>query len=113
MYGIDLRYALYGNERQSLRRILRLAEALPPGSATHIAIHGQAALWTTEHELLAIVVEVLHHQTATIAKAFGGRGDTTPLKLPRPYDEAERRDDVQRLETGEDVAALFGLTKVG
>lgn len=113
MYRIDLRAALYGDGRIGLRRIVRLVEHLPPGSATWIAAHGQVALWETTHELLALLIEVVHHQTRMIAKAFGGRDIGEPLRLPRPYepttpDEAQR---VQRLESVEDVAGFLGLKR--
>lgn len=112
MYGIDLRAALYGDEREriGLRRCYQLVRYLPPGSATWIAVHGQEAVWTTDNELAALNVEVTHHQTRVLARLLGAKQDMDVLKVPRP-DGAEPRDDVQRLPTTEAVAAFLGLSE--
>lgn len=111
MYGIDLRAALYGEDRIGLRRCYQLVRYLPPGSATWVAVHGQQAVWSTDNELAALMVEVVHHQTRVLARLLGAKQDLEAIRIPRPDSATEPRDDVQRLSTTEDVARFLGLTE--
>lgn len=54
----------------------------------------EAEVWTTERELLAITVELLHQLILITLAANGSKSvkSTTPLHIPRPWETGEKKD---------------------
>ena len=94
------------------RRVFALVKHLPPGAATWVSVFGAQAVWTQEHELLASLIEVVHHQTVTLVKLLGGKGShMDELHIPRPGEDpapaTNGHDGVQRLGSAAEVAAFL------
>jgi hypothetical protein len=53
----------------------------------------EAEAWTTERELLATTVELLHSLIVITLRAHGAKEHIKPFRVPRPYDEQEPADD--------------------
>ena len=49
----------------------------------------EAEAWTTERELLATTVELLHSLIVITLRAHGAKDRIEPFRIPRPYDEEE------------------------
>ena len=49
--------------------------------------------WTTERELLATTVELLHSLIVITLRAHGAKDHIPAFKIPRPYDEPEPVSD--------------------
>ena len=47
----------------------------------------KSSQWTTERELLASILEMLHLQYLSFAKAHGAKKVGKPLRVPRPSDK--------------------------
>lgn len=68
-----------------MRRLAALIGHLPPESAY---LRATDQWWTTEHELSAGTVELLHAVLVGLARMSGSKRKVTPLRVPRPGDVA-------------------------
>lgn len=83
-YSLDLRAAL---RDFGMRRIRALVKGLPPGSAFHRSIDPEWWSWDGQHELLAVIAELLDgaNRMYLMAHSKKGAAKPQPIKIPRPY----------------------------
>lgn len=104
---MDLAAELWGPSPSSLRRIIALIRHVPLEGAfgkKHEALEAQA--WQQEHELLALVAELIDvgNRFFFMANAEKGTRPPPPLKLKRPWE----KEPEKRAATSEELAAIFG-----
>jgi hypothetical protein len=78
----------------SLRRIWSLLSRLPP------QYRAGGEVWSTEAELLALVVDHLAHLTWVTARAAGAKSVAKPRPLPRPTSAPVMRESPPAARTG-------------
>ena len=99
-YGIDTL-----DPAVSTRRIAVLLERLPP-DARRAGEH-----WSTEAELLALLIDHVANLTWITLKAHGAKGASRPRPLPRPAQRAQPRSSPPARAAGR--AAPDGAVKTG
>ncbi len=84
MYGLDLADIWRGT--LTPRRVVELAERLPPGRHLPAALAGGAAHfgWDTRTHLLADLVEAVHLDAWTLVQINSRKPVKAPQRLPRP-----------------------------
>lgn len=103
-YNLDLAAEVNGGS--SLRRLVVLLEGLPDEAA----IWREEMRWTTKDELQALTIEVIDMQRReAFMIATGKQHPSEPIKIPRPWDEEEKKAEPKKLETNAEViGAWFG-----
>ena len=113
-FGVDLLDLYRG--RLSLRKIGVLLRALPGDSATAIAVHGEAALWTVTNYQLADVVDAAALTCWAVVAANSKRTPRVPPRSYRPKRPGsgtpDTADDTPRMSTADEVRAFFGPTSI-
>lgn len=89
-----------------VRRVLALIIGLPPGSAIHRALDpkGVGVGWTTQEELMAVLIEVMDYGNRLFYSANSKKGakQPKPLYVPRPNRSRKRRK-----ASSQDMKAIF------
>lgn len=80
-YRLSLAESCWGPDAIGIARLERLIAYLPPDAA-YLTARGQA--WTTQDELAALQVELLHALLVTVARLGGSKRRIAPLRIPRP-----------------------------
>lgn len=95
----------------SARRLSALVTGLPAGGNFDVSQRGAAALWTTDHELAALNVEMLSGFVRLFVQANSKRGAQLPdvLRVPRPRD-VDTDDGPPRMATPDELAAFARAT---
>lgn len=80
----------------TVRELLGMIRQLPPDSPLGLALHGEAARWSTADHLLATTVDLL--AGANWQRGGGKRSKPKPIRRPDPRAEKRRREYVGRLK---------------
>lgn len=86
----------------SLRRLRSLIMGLPTESAFVRAVRPEVT-WTQTHELLASLIEVTDRVHLRHLKAYGAKGLSKGIEVPRPREKPKRRK-----ATADDLKKIFG-----
>lgn len=75
------------------RRVLDLAEHLPPGSSLAASLNGELDHrgWDLHAHLLAHIADAAHHTAWTVAQSNSRKAVPRPKPLPRPGRQPTRR----------------------
>lgn len=90
-----------------VRRVLALVRWLPPGSALHRSAFPDTWAWTSEHELLAAIAELIDLNTRTFVRAHTKKGakQPKPVRIVRPK---PREDAPRKPATAQEMRDFFG-----
>jgi hypothetical protein len=89
-YGRSLKHDLWGTTNLGAREIVQMMRWLPPEAAIW---RSAGTSWSTENELQATTVEMLDALLRTYIQANSKPNSKkpTPLRIPRPWDKAEKQ----------------------
>jgi len=104
-YGIDLREALYGEDRVGGRRLTALINGLSPDSATMRKVNSGGRQWGGTEEMLAVLCELTDLSNRMYFAAHFEGEVWEALEIPRPYVEKAAESP---LSDPEDLQRFFG-----
>lgn len=111
-YGVDLLDLYRG--KLSIRKLAALVSGLPRGSALHIAMSGEEALWGTSDYLLAATVDHLAVANWLFVQANSKKGARNPYPdpVPRPGDK-KKNEEPRRFASAKEVSAFIARVTRG
>lgn len=112
-YGVDLLDLYRGT--LSIRKLSALVSGLPRGSALHIAMRGEEAMWGTSDYLLAAAVDHLAVANWLYVQTHSKKGANNPRPdpIPRPGTKPKQRNDSRRFASAKEVSAFISRVTGG
>jgi len=109
-YGIDLREALYGEDRIGGRRLTALINGLSLDSATMRKVNSGGDEWGNTEELLATLIEIIDLSNRMFFQANFEGSVWEPVQVPRPRTgrRSTKQEEQEELSPTEALRAFTG-----